>query len=50
VKVKRDPIPPDNAWLEVTGGLVEERGAFLVAAEYLKRVDEPSNLYVMMKW
>jgi uncharacterized repeat protein (TIGR03943 family) len=50
VKVKRDPIPPDNAWLEVTGGLVPERGGFLVAAESLKRVGEPSSPYVTMKW
>jgi uncharacterized repeat protein (TIGR03943 family) len=50
VKAGREPIPPDNAWLEVTGGLVQERGAFLVAAESLKRVDAPSNPYVTMKW
>ena len=50
VKVERAPIPPDNAWLEVTGSLVKQRGAFLVAAESLKRVDEPSNPYVTMKW
>jgi uncharacterized membrane protein YraQ (UPF0718 family) len=50
VKAGGEPIPPDNAWLEVTGGLVQERGAFLVAAESLKRVDEPSNPYVTMKW
>jgi uncharacterized repeat protein (TIGR03943 family) len=50
VKAGGEPIPPDNAWLEVTGGLVQERGAFLVAAESLKRVDAPSNPYVTMKW
>jgi uncharacterized repeat protein (TIGR03943 family) len=50
VKTKDEPIPPDNAWLEVTGGLFEESGAFLVAAESLKRTDEPSNPYLTMKW
>jgi uncharacterized membrane protein YcgQ (UPF0703/DUF1980 family) len=50
VKAGGEPIPPDNAWLEDTGGLVQERGACLVAAESLKRVDEPSNPYVTMKW
>lgn len=39
-------IPPDNAWLDVTGELAKRRGKFVVAAESMAPIEQPSSPYL----
>jgi uncharacterized repeat protein (TIGR03943 family) len=39
-------IPPDNAWLDVTGKVAKHRGEYVVAAESLAPTERPSNPYL----
>jgi putative membrane protein len=47
VSAEGQAIPPDNAWLKVTGQLVKnDQGKFVVAAESMEQTPAPSNPYI----
>ena len=47
VSAEGQAIPPDNAWLKVTGELVKnDQGKFVVAAESMEQTQAPSNPYL----
>ena len=46
VSAKGQAIPPDNAWLKVTGKLVKKEGKFVVVQETMEPTETPANPYL----